>query len=468
MDKRERRIWIAVLIFVTLLWILTSKYYSGISKANEDLYKNLKIFNEVLSLVEATYVDEPNPKELIYGAIDGMLASLKDPYTRFMRKEGYKELKIETKGRFGGVGFIITIRDEALTIIAPIDGTPASRAGLQPGDVIVKINNESTKGMSLNTAVSKIRGTPGTYVTLWIMREGLKEPVKYRLKREIINIKSVFSKIIQEKGKKIGYIKITTFAEETPNALEKVLRKFDKKRLDGIILDLRNNPGGLLYTAWKVADLFLNKGIIVSTKGRVQEQNREYYASSIEYCTDVPMVVLVNEGSASASEIVTGALKDNKRAIVVGTKTFGKGVVQTVRELDDNLAVAITTAKYYTPSGVCIHNTGIKPNIEVDFPKLKKYEIELIGKILKGNYILKFLKKHKDFSKLDKEKQKKLIEELTKKLNSEGLDADYKLVRRLVKSKINETKTMNEAIVDLEDDVQLKKAVEVLCVYDRL
>ncbi len=467
MDKKERRIWLIALITVTVLWVLTSRFLR-ISKADEDLYKNLKIFNEVLSLVEATYVDEPDPKKLIYGAIDGMLASLNDPYTRFMRERGYKELKIETKGKFGGVGFIITIRNESLTIIAPIDGTPASRAGLQPGDVIVKINDEPTKGMDLNTAVSKIRGTPGTYVTLWIMREGLKEPKKFKIKREIINIKSVFSKIINYREKKVGYIKITTFAEETPQSLEKILREYEDKKLDGLVLDLRNNPGGLLFTAWKVADLFLNKGIIVSTKGRIKSQNREYFASSIEYCADVPMVVLVNEGSASASEIVTGALKDNKRAVVVGTKTFGKGVVQTVRELGDDLAVAITTAKYYTPSGVCIHNTGIKPDIEIDFPKLKKYEIEVIDKILKGNYITKFLKKHKDFTKLKKEEQKKLLKAFTKELNSEGLDADYKLIRRVVKSKINETRAMNEAIVDLEDDVQLKKAVEVLCVYDRL
>lgn len=467
MSKKERRIWIIALITVTVLWVLTSRFLR-ISKADEELYENLKIFNEILSLVEATYVEEIDPKKLIYGAIDGMLASLNDPYTRFMREQRYKELKIETKGKFGGVGFIITIRNESLTIIAPIDGTPASRAGLQPGDVIVKINDESTKGMDLTTAVSKIRGAPGTYVTLWIMREGLKEPKKFKIKREIINIKSVFSKIINYKEKKIGYIKISTFAEETPQSLEKILREFEDKKLDGFVLDLRNNPGGLLFTAWKVADLFLNKGIIVSTKGRISSQNREYYASSIEYCADVPMVVLVNEGSASASEIVTGALKDNKRAIVVGTKTFGKGVVQTVRELGDDIAVAITTAKYYTPSGVCIHDTGIKPDIEIDFPKLKKYEVELIDKILKGNYITEFLRKHKDFTKLKKEEQKKLLKEFIKELNSEGLDADYKLVRRLVKSKINETRAMNEAVVDLEDDVQLKKAVEVLSVYDRL
>ncbi|MBN1898761.1 MAG: S41 family peptidase [Spirochaetes bacterium] len=470
MDRRERRIWIISFVTLLIIWFLTSRYFSKIGRANEDLYKNLKVFNEVLSLVEATYVDEPDSQKLIYGAIDGLLASLNDPYSRFMREEGYNDLKIETEGKFGGVGFIITVRDNLLTIIAPIDGTPASKAGLLPGDVIVRIEDEPTQGMDLNVAVSKIRGKPGTTVTLWIIREEMKEPMSYKLAREIINIKSVFSRIIHEEGKqkRIGYAKITKFAEDTPSSLEKACAKFQDEKVDGLILDLRNNPGGLLYTAWKVSDLFLSKGIIVSTKGRIKDQDREYYASSIEYLKNVPIIVLVNEGSASASEIVAGALKDNKRATIVGSKTFGKGVVQTVRELDKTLAIALTTAKYYTPSGECIHNKGIKPNIEVDFPKLKKEDLELINKIWEKEYITTFLKENKKYPKLSQNEQKKLLESLVKKLNSAGLAADYNLVRRLVKSKINETKTMNEAIIDLEDDVQLKKAVEVLYVYNRL
>lgn len=458
--KKERKIWITALSIMLILWLLTIKFYLG--KANNDLYKNLEIFNQVLSLVQATYVDEVDSKKLIYGAIDGMLASLNDPYTRFLREESYKELKMETEGKFGGAGFIITIKDNNLTIIAPIAGTPADRAGLKPNDIILKINDESTKGMDLNTAVSKIRGTPGTKVKLTIMRDEFKEPKDFIITREIINIKSVFSKVIDFNNKKIGYIRIVNFAEDTTSSLEKVLNQYEKAKVDGLVLDLRNNPGGLLYTAWKVSDLFLNKGIIVSTKGRTEDQDKVYYASSISYCDGVPMAVVVNEGSASASEIVTGALKDNKRAIVVGTKTFGKGVVQTVRELGDNLAVSITTAKYYTPSGICIHNVGIKPDIEVETPKLKKYEIELVEKIYKNNYIEKFLKNNSDFENLSPQKQKELINELVKELNSNGIDADYNLVRRMIKNKINETKVMNEAIVDLEDDEQLKKACEIV------
>ncbi len=465
MNKHERRIWILTIIVIISAWYLTSRYYIG--KANEDLYKNLKTFNEVLSLVEATYVDKPDPNKLIEGAIDGMLSSLNDPYTRFMKEEGYKELKVETEGKFGGVGFVVTIKDDKLTIISPMDGTPASKAGLKAGDIIVKINDEPTKGLDLETAVSKIRGKVGTYVTLWIQREGYPELLKFELKRDIINIKSVFSKIINDK-KKIGYIKITTFGEDTPDSVEKALKEFEKEKIDAIIMDLRNNPGGLLLSAWKIADFFLSKGIIVSTKGRIEEQNKKYYASSIEYCEGKPMVVLVNNGSASASEIVTGALKDNDRAIVVGTKTFGKGVVQTVRELGDDQAVAITTARYYTPSGVCIHKEGIKPDVEIDFEKLKNYQIKAIEQILKGKYISKFLEEHKDFEKLDKKESENLLDNFTKKLNSEGIKADYTIIRRLVKSQLNETKSMNEAIIDLEDDVQLKKAVEILDVAERL
>jgi carboxyl-terminal processing protease len=459
MFKKERKYWITALAILIILWIATLKFYKGI--ANDKLYKNLELFNQVLSLVQETYVEEPDPQKLIYGAIDGMLASLGDPYTRFMREESYNELKVETEGKFGGAGFVITIKNDNLTIIAPMAGTPAEKAGLLPNDIILKIDDEPTKGMDLNTAVSKIRGTPGTKVKLTIMRDEFKEPKDFIITREIINVKSVFSKEIDFKNKKIGYIRIVNFAEDTPSELEKILKNYEDSKIDGIVLDLRNNPGGLLYTAWKVSDLFLDSGVIVSTIGRVHEQNNIYRASSISYCNNVPMVVLINEGSASASEIVTGALRDNKRAIVVGEKSFGKGVVQTVRELGNNLAVAITTARYYTPSGVCIDKEGIHPDIEVKTPKLKKNEIEQAEKILKNNYIEKFLQKNKNFSELPNEKKVELLNSLVKELNSEGIDADYNLVRRLVKSKINETK-VNEAVVDLEDDVQLKKAVEVV------
>lgn len=468
MNKRERLVWIIALSIIIILWVLTETNLLRLGKANNALYKNLRVFNEVLSLVEDSYVEPPDTEKMIYGAIDGMLESLDDPYTRFMRKQGYNDLKIETEGKFGGVGFVITKRDGILTIVAPIDDTPASRVGLQANDKILKINDESTKDLDLNQAVSKLRGKPGTYVTIWIQRGDDQELKKFKVKREIIKIESVFSKEFKYKKKKFGYIKIKTFGEETYDHLLNIVQKYDKKKLDGFILDLRNNPGGLLYSAYKVADLFLDKGMVVYTKGRLEDQNKEYYASSLDYCHDMPMCILINGGSASGSEIVVGALKDNKRAVIVGTKTFGKGVVQTVRELGNGLAIAITTARYYTPSGVCIHKKGIKPSIDVDFPKTTKKDINNAEKIYKGDYLDKFIKENKNFLKLKKKEQEDTLKKLIKKLNSDGINADYKLVRRMVKSKFYEIRGMNEAILDLEDDIQLKKAVEVLHVKDRI
>lgn len=465
--KRERTVWISALFLVVILWVITATGLIRFSNAGESVYKSLKTFQDVLKLVDEMYVDAPDKSKLIYGAIDGMLSSLDDPYTRFMRKESYDDLKVETEGKFGGVGFVITKKDGWLTIIAPIDGTPASKAGLQPNDRVLKINNEDTKDMELNTAVSKLRGEPGTTVTILIQRDEKSEPKTYRLKREIIKVESVFSKSFTHNKMKIAYMKVKTFGEDTYAHLEKYMKQYDKEKPDGLILDLRNDPGGLLYAAYKVADLFLSRGMIVYTKGRMEDQNKEYYASSISYCAKVPMVVLANEGSASGSEIVIGALKDNKRAIIVGTKTFGKGVVQTVRDLGYNQAVAITTARYYTPSGVSIHKKGIMPNIEVDFPKPPDSDIKMAETILKGRYLDDFVKAHKDFMEKKKPDQEKLLNDLIKKLNSDKINADVYLIRRLVKSKVYEIRAMNEALLDLEDDVQLKKAVEVLNIADR-
>jgi len=468
MTRRERLIWITALSIIIIIWVLTETNLIRPGKANDNVYKNIRLFNEVLSYVEGSYVEPPDVEKLIYGAIDGMLASLDDPYTRFMRKEGYKDLKIETEGEFGGVGFVVTKKNGWITVVAPIDDTPASRAGLKPNDRIVKIDEESTKNMDLNEAVSRMRGKPGTYVVLWILRDDKEEPVKYKIKREKIEIESVLAKEFNYKNKKYGYIKIKQFGQDTYDHLKKILKKYDKEQLDGLILDLRNNPGGLLYSAYKIADLFLDEGMVVYTKGRLEDQNKEYFASSIDYCHDVPMCILANQGSASGSEIVVGALKDNKRAIMVGNKTFGKGVVQTVRELDEGMAVAITTAKYFTPSGVCIHKKGIEPNIEVKFPKTSEQDLKNAEKIIKGNYLDTFVKENKDYLAFDKEKQKESIEELMKKLNSDDINADYKLVRQLIKAKFREIRGMNEAILDLEDDVQLKKAVELLNVADKI
>lgn len=462
MSRTERILWSTAISVIICLWVLTVTNLLKFSKADDNTYKNIRIFNTILSIVGSDYVDKPDNEKLIYGAIDGMLATLDDPYTRFLRKEGYTDLKTETEGKFGGCGFVITKKNGWLTIIAPLADTPASRAGLMPNDRIIKINDESTKEMELNTAVSKLKGDPGTDVVIWIVRDENKEPIKFTLKREIIKIESVFSKIFNYDNKKIGYLKIKTFGEDTYDHLVDILKDYENQKLDGLIMDLRNNPGGLLLSAYKISDLFLSKGIIVSTKGRIESQNQVYYADSVEYCAGVPMVILANDGSASGSEIVIGALKDNKRAIVVGTKTFGKGVVQTVRDLGDGIALAITTARYYTPSGVCIHKIGIEPNIKIDFPKTSDKDINDAEAILKKEYLEDFVKNNKNYLSLDKAEQEKRLNELIKKLNSDKINADYNLVRKLVKSKFYEIYHLNDAIIDLDDDIQLKKGADVL------
>ncbi len=364
-----------IVAFVLGLLVRASLPVSAASNDQQDLYKELKLFSEVLDLVQRSYVNPVTPKELIYGAIQGMLSNL-DPHSSFLTPDDYKELQIETKGSFTGIGIEITIRDGILTVVAPIEGTPAWKAGLKPGDKILKINGKPTKGMSLIEAVKLLRGPKGTKVTISILRKGWNELKDITLVRDVIPIMSVHAYTI-EPG--YGYIRITNFQEKTPNELVKGLAKLEKenKPLKGIIIDLRNNPGGLLDAAVKVADEFLDKGLIVYTKGRIKQQNLRFEATPNKRKHPYPIVVLVNEGSASASEIVAGALQDQHRAILVGTRTFGKGSVQTIIPLPDGSAVRITTAQYYTPSGRSIQAKGIEPDIVVpllDPECLKKAE----------------------------------------------------------------------------------------------
>ncbi len=467
-DKKFDKIkWVIIFLFILYLLIFwISKIFITTGPAEGNLLESLGEFERALSIIQTSYVEKPEPEKLIDGAIEGMLRSLDDPYSRLLKKEDYTDLKIETKGEFGGVGFVITIRENKLTVVAPIAGTPASKAGIMAGDWIIKINNEPTEGMTLTEAVSKIRGKPGTKVTLWIKREEHPEPLKFEITRDIIKVKSVFSKIVNYKNKRIGYIKLARFSEDTADKLREILKKFEIENLDGLILDLRNNPGGLLYSGWQVADLFIKDGIIVSTKGRNKQNNREFYASPTAYCTNLPMVVVINKGTASASEIVTGALKDHKRAIIVGETSFGKGVVQTVFELNKNKAITLTTARYYTPSGICIHKKGIKPDITVSLPKLSSGEIKEFQRLYENkkfkHIINSFVKKHTDFIEIDKKTQKKLLNELQNELKSKNIKADNKTLRRFVKFYIYRMREMNEAIVDLEDDIVLKKAFDVI------
>src|SRR5512134_3903730 len=326
-------------------------------------YGKLKAFGDVLSTVQASYVEEPNVDELVNGAIKGMLQTL-DPHSSYLTPDMLKQVEVETKGSFGGLGIEIGLKDGSRTVISPIEDTPAFRAGLQAGDKIIRIENEPTRDMNVMDAVKRLRGEPGTKVTIWIAREGLTEPRSYTITRDVIKIKSVKSKAM---GDGIAYVKLTQFQADTDGELEKALQALGKEKsgMKGLVLDLRNNPGGLLDQAVKVADKFLESGLIVYTDGRIENQKFKYFAHKEKTYLGFPMVVLVNAGSASASEIVAGALQDHGRAILLGMQTFGKGSVQTIIPMEDGSAIRLTTARYYTPNGRSIQAKGIEPDIDV-------------------------------------------------------------------------------------------------------
>jgi carboxyl-terminal processing protease len=354
-----------------LLIVLTLSLGGAVASKSNDAsatYENLKLFTEVLSIIQSQYVDEVPPKDLIYSAIKGTLRGL-DPHSSFLDPEMYKEMQVETSGSFGGLGIEITLKDDILTVVAPIEGTPAYRAGIHPGDRIVKIEGLTTKDMQLTDAVKRMRGKPGTKVTITIVREGWTEAKDFDITREQIRVQSVKSMQL-EPG--IEYVRLRQFQEQTATDLETALEKYSKDdKIQGLILDLRNNPGGLLTSSVEVAEKFLDGGrLVVYTEGRVRNQNMRFNANAKRIYSDFPIVILVNQGSASASEIVAGALQDWGRAVVLGTQTFGKGSVQTIIPLTDGSGLRLTTAKYFTPKGRSIHGKGITPDILVEQPKV--------------------------------------------------------------------------------------------------
>lgn len=357
-----------VIILLGVLVIFGPYSDSKVSARDKNIYKEIKTFNEVLDMVQKNYVDEVDSSVLIQGAINGMMKSL-DPHSAFMTAEIYKELEVETQGRFGGIGIEITILKDVLTVVSPIEDTPAYKAGVKSGDQIIKIDGKSTKDIPVMEAVKKLRGPKDSKVTITIMRENMAKPKDIVLNRAIIQVKSVKAKAFDDH---IGYIRIASFHERTAQDLRKALAEVAEKTkpMKGLVLDLRNDPGGLLNQAIEVSDMFLKSGIIVSTRGRTKSMETKAMArdnGSKE--VTVPVVVLVNEGTASAAEIVAGALQDNGRALIVGTQTFGKASVQTVIPLEDGSALKLTTARYYTPKGRSIQAEGIKPDIIVKLVK---------------------------------------------------------------------------------------------------
>jgi len=349
-----------VLLSVFVTGFLLSQALVNPVGADSEEYEKLRLFTEVYEIIKRSYVEEVEPKKLIYGAIKGMLKVL-DPHSGFMPPEAYKEMKIDTKGEFGGLGIHIGVREGMLTVIAPIEDTPAWRAGIKAGDKIIKVNGEPTRDMTLLEAVNKMRGPKGTKVTITIIRKGWKEPRDFTIVRDIIKIKSVKYKVIEG----IGYVKISQFHQRTASELENALKNLKKENIDSLVLDLRNNPGGLLQSAVEVAEQFLPPDrLVVYIKGRTGKR-QEYYTRAKRPYYNWPMIILVNHGSASASEIVAGAMKDWHRAVLLGTKTFGKGSVQSIIQLNDGSGLRLTTAKYYTPKGISIQNKGIEPDIVV-------------------------------------------------------------------------------------------------------
>jgi carboxyl-terminal processing protease len=363
--------------------ILVLVFISPLNAFSEDeaVYRGLSNFTKVLDLIERNYVDKVDSEELTTNAIEGMLKTL-DPYSAYLSPERYKELEIGTSGEFGGVGMEVAVENGVLKVISPIEGSPADLAGIKPGDVITEIDSKPTQGMVVFEAVKLLRGPKGSKVTITVTRDG-EGSKDLTLTRDVIHIKSVKYKLL-DNG--IGYVKISQFQENVSDELKDALSKLELENggsLRGLVLDLRNNPGGLLDEAIKVADQFIDKGLIVSVRGRTSNQSKEYYATKGDSKRDVSLVVLVNKGSASASEVVAEALQDSKRATIVGTKTFGKGSVQTIIELDDGSGLKLTTAKFYAPSGRSISDVGVTPDIIVDDNDLPDLQMKRAVEILK-------------------------------------------------------------------------------------
>ncbi len=333
-------------------------------KQREETYKQLEIFANVLSILQENYLEEIDANKTIEGAISGMLLSL-DPHSSYLTAEDFDALQEETRGDFSGVGIEITIRDEIVTIISPIAGTPADKAGLRAKDLIVKIDGKATKSMPSMEAIKLLRGPKGSKVVISVYREGWEELKDFTIIRDIIPLQSVYGLLLEPH---FAYIQISNFQERTSKDLKEKLAELSKKSsLNGLVLDLRNNPGGLLDQAIAVSDVFLEEGLIVYTKGRIQEQNMTFQAHSNNGIHNFPLVVLVNEGSASASEIVSGAIQDHKRGVIIGSTTFGKGSVQTILPMPGGAGLRLTTARYYTPNGRSIQATGIVPDVEVPY-----------------------------------------------------------------------------------------------------
>ena len=370
--RKNKSLTISLMLGATVGLVGTA-CFSVSAKSNQPVLPlaQLKQFSEVYARIKKDYVEEVDDKKLITDAISGMLTGL-DPHSAYLNEEEFTELRVGTSGEFGGLGIEVGMENGFIKVIAPIDDTPAQKAGLKAGDLIIRLDNKSVKGMNLNDAVKVMRGKPGEPIELLVVRDGTSQPLKIKVVRAIIKVKSVKQRMLEPN---FGYLRISSFQSKTTAGVREALSKLkeeNKGKLNGLVLDLRNNPGGVLSGAVGVSDVFLTKGNIVYTEGRVADALMRYDATPDDLLEGAPLVVLINQGSASASEIVAGALQDHKRALIVGKKSFGKGSVQTVLPLDEKTAVKLTTARYFTPSGRSIQAKGIEPDIPIEPLELKK------------------------------------------------------------------------------------------------
>ena len=423
---------VAVCVFISITG------FKSTLQANDNTYQSLKLFTDVLEELEKNYVDDVDTDELIHNAIKGMVGNL-DPHSSFMPPEAFDELQDDTKGEFSGIGIVITMKEAILTVVSPIEGTPAYKAGIQAGDIIIRIDDKSTKDMALWEAVNMMRGPRHKEVLITVIREGEPNSIEYSLRRDLIPMESVRSAML-EPG--YGYLRITNFRMSTLDDIKEHLGKLESKNngLKGLIMDLRDNPGGLLDQAVKISDLFLDQGNIVSIKGRQERNTQVFKAHSDNEDRKYPIVVLINGGSASASEIVAGALQDHSRALILGTTSFGKGSVQTVHPLKEGFGIKYTIARYYTPNGASIQAKGIVPDIEVEYEILEKKEkkVSIFDRMIREKDLKNSLKpeKAKQPGKIKKQPQKQ------NRKHQRLLDSDQ-----------------------LQHDAQVKRALDILISY---
>lgn len=423
--------------FLALLFVFTALAPAG--AGDEKTYKSLKLFADVLEEIEKNYVDEVDADELVHNAIRGMVGNL-DPHSSFMPPEAFGDLQDDTKGKFSGIGIVITMKEGILTVVSPIEGTPAYKAGIQAGDIIIKIDDASTKDMALWEAVNRMRGPRHKEVVITVIRDGQTGPLTFSLKRDLIPITSVRSAMLSPG---YGYLRITNFRMNTLEDVEKQLGRMEDEAngLNGLVIDLRDNPGGLLDQAIKISDLFLDRGIIVSIKARLKKNTQEFNAYPDTTDRNYPVVVLINGGSASASEIVAGALQDHSRALILGTPSFGKGSVQTMRPLKDGFGLKYTIARYYTPSGRSIQAKGIVPDIEVAQGTLVKKD-----------------QKASAFDRMMKEKN------LKNSLKPEHSDEDD--IDAITRPGVENGKDQKDQEVEaLHQDAQIERALDILIGY---